>query len=331
MSQVRIWWVGCIAIVLTSLVSTQVAVAGFLTVKSENDLYSYEGNDGHYTNGLELTWSFAPEEDHWLRDLAAVLPGWGHEGVDGGTYRLIHQIYTPEDIRVSRLVENDRPYAGLLMGGISLFDNVSHDGWQEARSLNLDVGMVGPASGGEAVQSEFHGVIGGDAPRGWEHQLDNEPVINAAYKHAWIGRSELRELDVEYGPRLGFSLGNLYTYAASGLGVRIGSDLASSFGIPAIAPAQGDWTHFQRGQGFNWQVFASLDGRYMAQNLLLDGNTFEDSHSVDRKEWVGDALIGAAWSWDRWRLAYAHAWRTDEFVSQDSHHTFGSLTLSRWF
>lgn len=26
----------------------------------------------------------------------------------------------------------------------------------------------------------------------------------------------------------------------------------------------------------------------MAHNLLLDGNTFEDSHSVDRREWVSD-------------------------------------------
>ncbi|KGE77222.1 hypothetical protein FP66_11230 [Halomonas salina] len=322
---------GCMVMGLASLVSTQVVASGLLTVKSENDRYSHEGGDGHYTNGLELTWSFAPDEDHWLRDVAAVLPGWEREDLKGGAYRLIHQIYTPEDIRVPGLIANDRPYAGLLMGGISLFEHKLHAGWREARSLNLDVGMVGPASGAEFVQREFHAVIAADKPRGWEHQLDNEPVVNAAYKHAWIGRSALGALDVEYGPRLGFSLGNLYTYAASGLGLRVGSDLSSSFGIPAISPAQGDWSYFQRGQGFNWQVFASLEGRYMAHNLLLDGNTFEDSHSVGRVEWVGDALVGAAWSWDRWQLTYAHAWRTDEFDSQDSHHAFGSLILSRWF
>lgn len=331
MAQLRSRWLVGIVMGLASLLSTPLAAAGLMTVKSENDSYSYEGDDGHYTNGVELTWSFAPDEAHWLRDVAAALPGWDRDGVDGGAYRLTHQIYTPEDIRVSGLVEDDRPYAGLLMGGISLFDNVPHAGWREARSLNLDVGMVGPASGAEFVQREFHAVIAADKPRGWAHQLDNEPVVNAAYKHAWIGRSSLAGVDVEYGPRLGFSLGNLYTYAASGLGIRAGSDLSSSFGIPAIAPAQGGWSHFRRDQGVNWQVFASLEGRYMAHNLLLDGNTFEDSHSVARKEWVGDALVGGSLTWDRWQLSLAHAWRTDEFDGQDSHHAFGSLTLSRWF
>lgn len=331
MPQVRARLVGCIVLGLTSLVSAQVSASGLLTVKSENDSYSYNGDDGHYTNGVELTWSFEPDDAHWLRDVAEALPDWGYGGVDGGAYRMTHQIYTPEDIRLPRLVEDDRPYAGVLLGGISLFDDIPHHGWREARSLNLDIGMVGPASGAEFVQREFHEVIGGSEPRGWDHQLDNEPVVNVAYKHAWIGRSRVGSLDVEYGPRLGFALGNLYTYAATGLGVRVGSNLEASFGIPAIAPAQGGWSHFQRGQGFNWNAFASLEGRYMAHNLLLDGNTFEDSHSVERNEWVGDALLGLSLTWDRWQLAYAHAWRTDEFASQDSHHAFGSLTLSRWF
>lgn len=331
MPQVRARRLGFVFGGFLLMASLPASGSGLLTVKSENDSYSHEGDDGHYTNGVELIWSFETDESHWLRNIASSLPGWASEDVDGGAYRLTHQIYTPDNIRIPRLIENDRPYAGLLMGGVSLFDNVRHLGWREARSLNLDVGMVGPASGAEVVQREFHEVIGGDKPRGWDHQLDNEPVVNASYKHAWIGGSSLGDLDIEYGPRLGFSLGNLYTYAATGLGVRIGSELDSSFGIPAIAPAQGGWSHFQRGQGFNWQLFASLEGRYMAHNLLLDGNTFEDSHSVDRNEWVGDALVGASLTWDRWQVTFAHAWRTDEFAGQDSHHAFGSITLSRWF
>lgn len=313
-------------------VHAQQPASGLLTIKSENDSYSvFSDSDGHYTNGVEAIWSFEPEAQHWLHRVAAILPGWRDSGLDGGAYRLTHQMYTPEEIRIPRLVEDDRPYAGLLLGGISLFDNVPHAGWREARSLNLDVGLVGPASGAELLQREFHEVIAADKPRGWDHQLNNEPVVNLAYKHTWIDRASVAGLDLEYGPRLGFALGNLYTYAASGLGLRLGSNLDASFGIPAIAPAQGGWSYFRPDQDFNWSAFASLEGRYIAHNLLLDGNTFEDSHSVDREEWVGDALIGVALSWDRWQLSLAHAWRTKEFASQNAHHAFGSLTLSRWF
>lgn len=311
-------------------VSLSATASGLLTLKSENDNY-VGGKDGHYTNGVEATWAFVPPEDHWLRGLAKVLPGWSSDGLDGGAYRLTHQMYTPDDIHVSYLIEDDRPYAGVLLGGVSLFDDVHHDGWREAKSLNLDMGVVGPASGAEAIQRDFHKLIGAGRPEGWDHQLDNEPVLNLAYKHAWIGRAALDGYEIEYGPSTGFALGNLYTYAATGLGLRFGENLGRSFGIPAIAPAQGGRASFRASQGFSWYAFAALEGRYMAHNLLLDGNTFEDSHSVDRKEWVGDALLGVALTWDRWQVSYTHAWRTKEFKGQDAHRTFGSLSLSRWF
>ena len=41
----------------------------------------------------------------------------------------------------------------------------------------------------------------------------------------------------------------------------------------------------------------------MTHNMLLDGNTFEDSHSVVLREWVGDSKVGVALNWSRWQLA----------------------------
>ncbi|SDI68762.1 hypothetical protein SAMN04487954_10144 [Billgrantia gudaonensis] len=322
-----LWW----SVLLVASVPVSAAGSGLLTFKSENDSYSNNGDDGHYSNGVELIWAFEPGSDHWLRGLAERLPGWRGVEVDGGAYRFAHQMYTPDDIRAPWLIEDDRPYAGLLLGGVSLFDRIPHRGWHEVRSLDMDVGIVGPASGAEVIQREFHEVVAANEPLGWDHQLDNEPVVNLAYEHAWIGRFSLDGYQVEYGPGIGFSLGNLYTYASAGVGLRFGENLERSLGIPAIAPARGGWASFRPDQGFSWYAFASLEGRYMARNLLLDGNTFQDSHSVEREEWVGDALAGLALTWDRWQLSCSYAWRTDEFVTQDSHDTFGSLTLSRWF
>lgn len=157
---------------------------------------------------------------------------------------------------------------------------------------------MGPASGAEEVQRNLHNLIAAEEPEGWDNQLDNEPVVNLAYERAWVFQQRLAGLEAEYGPSAGFALGNLYTFASSGLGLRLGEGLDRSFGIPAVAPAHSGQSSLQPGHGFSWYVFANLEGRYMAHNLLLDGNTFEDSHSVDRREWVGDAKLGAALTWD---------------------------------
>jgi len=318
----------CYGLLLASL-ATAASADGLFSLKVENDSLS-AGGDGHYTNGIEGIWAFEPADGHWTRRFAEVLPGWSAGSLDGVAYRFGQQMYTPNEIGVEKLIEDDRPYAGLLYGGVSLFENIQHDGWRQADSLHLDVGVVGPASGADEFQRGFHDLIASEKPEGWDNQLENEPIVNLAYERAWVFQQRLAGLEVEYGPSAGFALGNLYTFASSGLGLRLGEGLDRSFGIPAVAPAHGGQSSFQPGQGFSWYAFANVEGRYMARNLLLDGNTFEDSHSVDRREWVGDAQVGAALTWDRWQLAYTYVWRSDEFEEQDSSDQFGSLTLSTW-
>ena len=52
--------------------------------------------------------------------------------------------------------------------------------------------------------------------------------------------------------------------------------------------------YFRRKKGFNWYLFAGLEGRAVFRNIFLDGNTFTDSHSVDSKHFVGDIQAGLA-------------------------------------
>lgn len=319
----------CFGLMLAGLAPSAFA-DGLLSLKVENDAFS-AGGDRHYTNGIEAIWAFEPVEGHWTRRFAEALPGWSADSLVGVAYRFGQQMYTPEDIEVEALIEDDRPYAGLLVGGVSLLNNHQHDRWRLAESLHIDIGIVGPASGAGALQRGYHEWIALDDPKGWDNQLENELIANLAYKRAWIFQQHFAGLEVEYGPSASFALGNLYTYASSGVGLRLGEGLDRSFGIPAVAPAYGGQSSFQRDQGFSWYVFAAIAGRYMAHNLLLDGNTFEDSHSVDRREWVGDAQVGAALTWDRWQLAYTYLWRSDEFEQQEGFDQFGSIVISTWF
>ncbi len=225
---------------------------------------------------------------------------------------------------------DDRPYAGVLYVGSSIHGVTPHDGWHETHSVHLDAGIVGPSARGEWIQETFHEHIAGAEPLGWDYQLSDEPFLNLGYEHAWVNEFAAGSLDVEYGPTAGFAVGNLYTYASGGFALRLGRHLDRSYGIPSISPAQGERAFFRRGTGIGWYVFALAEGRYMAHNMLLDGNSWKDSASVERKPWVADAQVGFAMNWDRWQLAYTVALRTKEFETQDGTDSFGSLTLSMW-
>jgi hypothetical protein len=306
-------------------------LADSLSIKVENDLLSYEDDDGHYSGGLELFWSFEPANGHWARGLADALPVWRGDEVQTVAYRFGMQGYTPEDLRNRALIEDDRPYAGLLFLGVSMYGDRDEANWRVTRELHLDTGLVGPGTGVGKVQHWIHKHINATEPRGWKHQLRNEPFLNLAYGQQWWRRGGLLGLELEYAPTAGLALGNLYTYASAGGVLRFGQHLERSQGIPSVTPAQSGSQYFTPLGHFAWYGFLGLEGRYMAHNLLLDGNTFKSSHSVDREEWVGDLKAGLALTWSRWQLTFVSVWRTHEFHGQDGHDQFGSVTLSYGF
>ena len=88
---------------------------------------------------------------------------------------------------------------------------------------------------------------------------------------------------------------------------------------------------FEPQDDFGFYVFAGLDGRVMARNIFLDGNSFEDSHSVEKNILVGDAQVGIAFTIRAARLAYTHVFRTPEFSGQNNADKFGALSLSLRF
>lgn len=75
-------------------------------------------------------------------------------------------------------------------------------------------------------------------------------------------------------------------------------------------------------------AFGGFDGRAIARNIFLDGNTFEDSRHVDKIPWVGDMQLGLAMAMDRWRLTFTHVFRTREFTTQQHADQFGAINLS---
>ena len=125
-----------------------------------------------------------------------------------------------------------------------------------------------------------------------------------------------------------YSLGTPFTFVNAGLTLRAGRDLPHDYGPPRIQPALPGSGLFTPRSEWGWYLFAGLDTRLVGWNVFLDGNTWRDSPSVDRRALVVDAQIGGVLNLGRVRLTYTHVFRTPEFKQQVERDEFGAVSAS---
>lgn len=303
---------------------------GIFSFQFENDIFG--NTDQHFTHGTRLSW-MSPENKvpSWVKDAASYVPLFDETASKRIVYSLGQSIITPDDLSQSALIVDDRPYAGWLYAGIGL---VSVNG-DRLDNLELDIGIIGPYSGAEDVQKTWHRWFGFQRPNGWGNQLETEPGLLLSYERKWRRWSRFNALglDGDVTPHIGANLGNVLTQAAAGFTIRIGNDLARhyDYGPPRIRPSLPGSDYFTTDGGFGWYVFFGGEGRGVLHNIFLDGNTFRSSHSVDKKNFVGDVQGGVAVIIGRVRLAYTHVFRTKEFDGQDDTDQFGAFSISAIF
>lgn len=309
----------------------------------ENDMFA--DTDQNYTSGVKFSW-VSPDMTRF-RD-SDELPRWSHGFIERlpfinapGRERNVvisvgQSIFTPQETSRSDLVRDDRPYAGWLYLGVGFHSKTE----SQLDTLEVQMGVIGPLSFAEQAQFLVHELRDLDKPKGWEHQLENEPGLNFVYERNWrdapfgAGRGPGFDLITH----MGGAVGNIHTYANLGVEVRAGWNLPDDFGSSTIRPG-GDTNdpvsprdpRRDKDSRFGIHVFAFADGRVVARDIFLDGNTIADSHSVDKRRLVADIAVGASIIYERFKLSWARVWRTREFKGQPSSHRFGSITLSYTF
>lgn len=316
------------------------ASGGVINLQAENDFFADAG-DRHYSNGIRISWLTPPNtRPERLIDTARRLPFFSpgtnlRFSVGGG-----QNIYTPEDINLRNPARNDRPYAGWLYGSVGLVSEADACAGGESENcllenLELDFGIVGPAAMGRQVQRGWHSMFNIDKPEGWSHQLKNEPGVVLYYerKHRAKVRDLASFLQFDFTPHYGGALGNVFTYGAAGATVRLGDGLPRDYGPPRIRPSLPGSGFFEPNYGqengtIAWYVFAGAEARAVARNIFLDGNTFANSRSVDRKVAVGDLLGGLVLTVSQVRMAFTYVMRSKEFDGQDKPDQFGAVSLS---
>ncbi|MBO6782343.1 MAG: lipid A deacylase LpxR family protein [Alphaproteobacteria bacterium] len=306
------------------------------TFQIENDRIA--NTDRHYTSGFRLSWvSEAVDSDpQWAREILETIYPLAdlRRGRIGASFG--QSLFTPEDTNARTVVQDDRPYAGWLYGGISLHAQTADVGNNIIRdrldTVELDIGIIGPYAFGEEVQNGVHELINVAKSKGWDNQLDTEPGVMLIGERRWRTRP-LRPfgLELDLIPSGGGSLGNVMTFASAGAMLRLGENIDFDFGPPLIQPSLSGLAAVDNDGGFGWYVFAGGQGRAVARNIFLDGNTFSDSHSVDKKTFVGDFQFGVAVVYEGVRLSLTQVFRTREFERQRQADRFGALTLSARF
>lgn len=303
----------------------------YFTISSENDFYAAGGEDKDYTNGVLFTYmDMGADQPFFVKWLDGLSPFFKVNKTTTSYYSFGQNIYTPQDITTTELNSDDRPYAAFtyISGGVSTATGNHVD------NMELTLGWVGPSALGKQVQTEYHKIIDADKPMGWDHQLKDEPGIVISLERQWPRYMALRlknEHKISFVPHVGASVGNVYTYANAGFTLSYMPDDKSFQSQPIrVRPAMPGSGFFLSGKNnWSWMTYIGIDTRLVAHNIFLDGNTWKDSHSVDKRLIVLDATAGVAVNYENFRIGYALNWRSQEFDSPlAENQIFGSITMT---
>ncbi len=311
-----------------------------LSLLHENDFFNL--TDRQYTSGTLVSAAYNKYGHQGGEPCLGDHRDWAWRAIDAWidkdllehafVFALGQQLFTPSFRQGTEIQSDDRPFAGWLFGRWALHGF----GAGRSQTITLDLGMVGPAAGGEATQNYFHAVDGYERFRGWRNQLRNEFGVQLSSEWrevAWRGQGNA--LVGHYGG----ALGNVETYLNAGLRWQFGARGLNDFRMPPsmraaspIAPPKTRTSAQQvpahdGGSAHALQAFAGFDLRAVAHNIFLDGNTSKPGHHVRRRPLVADLSAGFSWRWAGFDFAYTHGLRTREFFGQGDYHVFGGISI----
>lgn len=155
-------------------ISANAQQIGFTT---ENDAYLLKLNDAYYSNGIFLHLNYADESKKKIKRV--------HR------FELGQQIFTPLKRTTRTPADIDRPYAGYtyIQYTRSWFNNE-----KSVLQVNGTLGIIGPASGGEALQNTYHRWLQYAPFLGWRYQISNQLVLNtgALYAHNILATNKFK-------------------------------------------------------------------------------------------------------------------------------------------
>lgn len=284
----------CVALLVLASAGAQAANDGGRWPDSyhlDQDLFAIGSNeDRNYTMGLRFTWYGDKASSSGLRVLRAIDGRLGFEYEPQTTYpatSLGNSAFTPDELRATEPIREDRPYASLLYVATSVV--VPDPDPQRARGSKLVVGLLGlPIS--EWVQAGIHRALrsGGSEtpydPKGWHNQISDGGEPTFLYQRSWMRRLA--------GPRDG---GTPVFDAAGSCDASIGYYTGASCGVVARlwgrTSETSGWTPF-------WSMLDEVNPQGDANHLNLQGAAHVDLKY--REMLATTAVVPSTGAEDRW-------------------------------
>lgn len=293
-----------IKLFIASLLLVSCTPGARYTLHSDNDFFSpFKNEDRDFSNGVRFAME-TPDE------------------TGSTSYYIGQQFYTPGKKQLTELQPNDRPYAGYLYGGGD-YKFTRSERVQDVFGVTL--GVVGEHSYSKETQNEFHRILNQKTAKGWSNQVHDEVGLILTFERNFVPYQTSNNDFILTG---GGNLGNVYTQAYAGAILRYGRNLPSYFTSPQIFRPRLDRELENEVLPISYYLYGGPRFRLVARNIFLDGNTFRDSHSIDKEIFVSEGNLGFAVEYGLYRLAYTYIIQTAEFKSQKDGNDFGEVTLS---
>ena len=297
----------------------------------DNDLFV--GTDDGYTNGLYLSWYDTPDNSQPDPGFLANWMMWAMPDDDRkptaeiAVGSLGQTMITPEDITLEDppLPPDDLPYAGLLFYN----DSYVRAYRDRADRVSTVIGVVGEYSFAEQTQKFVHEITGSDEPMGWDTQLDDELVFQfgmGSTWRSWVSAGGNADLLLGADAAIGTISSNLGVSAM----FRYGDGLARNFSNVVMISQRASNPVAVNG---GWYLFGGIGARYLANQIFLDGNTYDDdAESVDYDAGTVPVMLGIAYSWQGLSLSFAindlNAVESDGNDAASDYSRYGSFTLA---
>lgn len=310
------------------------------SLQVEND--AFFKTDSQYSNGLFFTYvtPLNSSENEIVKKNSVLLRihDFFHEHNHGNqksvSFSFGQNIYTPDNTETKELITDDRPYAGLSYLSIGFHNQKIFS----LSTVELDLGMVGSHSYAENTQKITHDFFAWDHPQGWDNQLDDELFLGITFENRLKLTNEGGEsgFGFELIPHIGGSFGNAFINSHTGAELRIGWNLPHDYGTARIRqgalattnPGKMSPAFSTKFSNIGLHFFGSVDGELSIHNILLDGNTFTDSHSVEKQNFILTRMFGVNFNISRYKLTYAHVYKSKEFRTQRQDPQYISISLS---
>lgn len=233
------------------------------------------------------------------------------------SWGLAQTVQNPDDLEQRGIQLDDVPYVGML-GWSNAFVAFNDE---ELLGFQTLLGWVGSASMGEQTQRSAHRMLAVSPPRGWEHQLSNEPLFNV---YVMRKAKLLRHRHLDAALSSDAALGNVYTQVQAAMEWRAGL-LPQGF-APQLMGIGRSVEHDGR---MRWPgrtyAYASLVIRGSAfmfamardGNLLRGDNRWTRENTLDPATLVGQAVLGLHLERRGWSV-HAHIVLATDAVRQSS-------------